>query len=101
MTPRPERQDEYTQWVWVRVSQQHWPGQQLSGVCDGAHCYALHCTKSYQTQKHRNSVSLSNDTVLSTEGLPMGSLLTSQRPAVWPAMLRGDTVNILDNMMVT
>ncbi len=31
----------------------------------------------------------------------MGSLLTSQRPAVWPAMLEGDIVIILDSILVS
>ena len=29
----------------------------------------------------------------------MGSLLTSQRPAVWPAMLEGDKVIILESIL--
>ncbi len=29
----------------------------------------------------------------------MGSLLTSQRPAVWPAMLEGDIVIILESIL--
>ena len=30
----------------------------------------------------------------------MGSLLTSQRPAVWPAMLEEDIVDIFDNIVI-
>ena len=61
---------------------------------------ALH-TSEYQMQTQSITRCSANGTVFSAKALPMGSLLTSQRPAVWPAMLRGDKVDILDNMMVS
>ena len=35
-----------------------------------------------------------------TKGLPMGSLVRLQRPAVWPAMLEEDIVDIFDNILM-
>ena len=31
----------------------------------------------------------------------MGSLLSSQRSAVWPAMVKGDIVDILDSILLS